>query len=123
MYKIIIKGEAKTDFKDLRKLDGIVCQDDFVEYLDKPLSLKLDNGYLRFEYTGGKLYSVVEYEAFEKLSEQELQELKSYTSGQLSDGIGEGFEQEPCYYSDDNEEVFISPWFYRQLLEITQEEI
>ena len=34
MYKITIKGKAYSEFHNLAKLDGIVCQDEFCEYMD-----------------------------------------------------------------------------------------
>ena len=119
--KIIIKGQASTDYQDLKKLDGIDCQDDFVEYMDESLKSKLKYGYLSFKYENNNLYSIVEYESKEKLSDKELEELKDYTSGQLSDGIGEGFEQTPCYF-DDDDEIYISPWYFGQILEVYQYE-
>ena len=118
--KVIIKGVALTDYKHLEDLDGIDCQDNFVDYVDNPLKSKLISGYLSFKYENGQLYSVVEYEVLEKLNEGELKELKGYTSGQLSDGIGEGFEQNPCYYDNSHNEIYISPWYFGQILEINQ---
>ena len=35
MYKIIVKGEAKTNYQNLSELDGIDCQYEFSEYFDK----------------------------------------------------------------------------------------
>ena len=54
------------------------------------------------------------------LIEKDLQELVKYTQGQWSDGIGEGFEQNPCYYDSEDNEVFISPWFYGQQVTVQQ---
>lgn len=42
-----------------------------------------------------------------------LEELKDYTQGQWSDGIGEGFEQF-SYKEIDGEEIYISPWYHGQ---------
>jgi len=125
MYKIKIKGEAKfhgVSQKHLNQLDGIDCQDEFSEYFDGDESFADDvtNGYLHFEVEGNKLYSVTEYDSTRELMQDELNELGNYTQGQWSDGIGEGFEQYPCTEID-GEEVFISPWFGDQKLEITQE--
>jgi len=55
----------------------------------------------------------------ELLNDEEVEILKNYTQGQLSDGIGEGFEQFPVMY-DNDKEIFLSPWFRCQ--EVTQEE-
>ena len=121
MYKITIKGEAKTDYQHLDRLDGIDCQDEFSEYFNKEEQVLKDknvcNGYLRFEYSDGKLWSLTTYESPVLLTEEELDILANYTKGQWSDGIGEGFEQEDCYYDRDTDEgVCISPWFSGQVL-------
>jgi hypothetical protein len=135
MYRITIKGEAKTSYPNLQELDGIDCQDEFSEYFDGDESYAKDvtNGYLHFEYdkSDGKLYSVTTYDSTRLLTGEELEQLGDYTSGQWSDGIGEGFEQNPCYHSKEEydyydeltNEVYISPWHRNQILTITQNEI
>jgi len=150
-HKITVKGEAKTDYPHLEELDGIDCQDEFSEYFHKKhgnedyqqslIDKGVNSGYLKFEFSNNKLYSITEYKSPEKLTEKELEILKEYTQGQWSDGIGEGFEQHPCYtaskpyqkynpdfddYEDQEEadedlDVYISPWFYGQIVIITQE--
>jgi len=134
MYKIIVKGEAKTRYPNLQELDGIDCQDKFSDYFDDKRcgSFKGDvtNGYMRFEFSNGKLWTITEYLSKRELSEQELDTLKDYTIGQWSDGIGEGFEQQPCMegneeydVNEDGEmgtEVYISPWSREQVTTIEQ---
>jgi hypothetical protein len=125
MYKIKIKGEAKfhgVAQKHVDQLNGIDCQDEFSEYFDgdEPYADDVTDGYLRFEVEGKKLYSITEYNSTRELTQDELNQLGDYTQGQWSDGIGEGFEQYPCMEID-GKEVFISPWFGEQKLEITQE--
>jgi len=130
MYKIIVKGEAQTSYPNLEELDGIDCQDNFSEYFDRNFSFKNDvnGGYMRFEFKKDKLWTITEYNSNRKLTEDELNSLKNYTTGQWSDGIGEGFEQEPCKYvepyedeeGEETEEVFISPWNYGQITTIEQ---
>ena len=121
MYKVIVKGEAEAsnqegvDYKgkELEKFDGVDCQGCFTDYMDiGRVSAKdvLSGGYLDFRYEDGKLWSVTEYQSTRVLSENELEEVKSYTQGQWSDGIGEGFEQFPC----NSDEDYISPWFRGQ---------
>lgn len=127
MWKIVIKGEAKTDYPNLKELNGIDCQDDFAEYSD--FSDDLESGYMSFKFEDGKLYTYTEYVSNMKFSEEELQRLADETQGQWSDGIGEGFEQYPCcqatepYGEDNSFDIFISPWFMGQILEINQEKI
>lgn len=135
-YKITVKGLAKTDHYDLSELDGIDCQDEFTEYFSKRykdddneqalIDKKVHSGYMRFAYEKGDLWTITEYHCDEKLTEEELDILSEYTQGQWSDGIGEGFEQEPCFYTQDEDgediEVYVSPWSYNQKVTITQEE-
>jgi hypothetical protein len=123
-YQIKVIGLAETEYKHIQELDGISCQDEFVEYLDASiLKDKLITGYLEFKIIVNNLYSVTTYTSIEKLTDDELLELGTYTKGQWSDGIGEGFEQNPCRYGSNGEEVFISPWYYGQEIQVVQEEI
>lgn len=122
MYKITIKGEAKTDYDNLLELDGVDCQDDFAEYFDSDFSFKddIESGYMYFSFENEKLWTITEYFSNRELSNEELEILSDYTQGQWSDGIGEGFEQEPCFYDDNDEEVYISPCSTNQEVEIIQ---
>ena len=52
------------------------------------------------EIVHGKLYGVAECEVKEFLTKEEMSTLKSYCSGQYSDGWGEGFEQRPRATAD-----------------------
>lgn len=122
--KIKIIGLAKTEFEDIKQLDGIDCQDDFVDYLDNEvIADKLESGYMYFSVIDNNLYTITEYELKEneELTLNEMLDLAEYTQGQWSDGIGEGFEQFPCIEIDD-EEVYISPWSPGQKLIILKEE-
>lgn len=122
MSKIVLKALAgDTNANDIDILDGVDCQDDFVEYMDEkdyPFVSKLKYGYMSFEVDGGKLYTITEYdvaEDAEPLTPAEIEQLIDYTQGQWSDGIGEGFEQFACaYQGGDDEEVFVSPWYRGQ---------
>lgn len=120
MYKIVIKGEAKTDYEHLAELHGIDCQERFSDYFDRDEFYKeISGGYMSFIHENGKLWTITEYDSNRKLTEEELATLADYTQGQWSDGIGEGFEQEPCFF-EENEEVYISPWFFGQKLILEQ---
>jgi hypothetical protein len=120
MYKITISGLAKTDYQNLKDLDGINSHDTFSEYFHQS-SYKdcVTGGYMSFKYELDKLWTITEYLSTRDLNTRELKELADYTQGQWSDGIGEGFEQFPCTYID-GEEVYVSPWYWGQVLEITQ---
>jgi len=140
MFEIIIKGVAGECNIDRRKLGDRVseidCQDCFSEYFHEEfrfggqttrnqqdlINKGVKGGYMRFSYEKNNIYVIVEYESREKLTDEELDILKRYTQGQLSDGIGEGFEQCPCLYID-GEEVYLSPWYNGQKLSVIQKEI
>lgn len=110
------KSIAKEDQK--RRIDGIDCQDCFTDYMDSGDCSAVDSlsgGFMRFSYENDNLYVIVEYRCIKQLTETEGKELIEYTQGQMSDGIGEGFEQREC----NDEGDFVSPWYYGQKLEIS----
>lgn len=137
MYRLVVKGLAgESNINDRSRLHGIECEDVFSEYFhekfeiggtvyieEQPLIDKgVSGGYMRFVWEDNNLYVVVSYRSKEKLNEEELEILKDYTIGQLSDGIGESFEQIPVMYVD-NKEIYLSPWYKGQKLNVTQKEI
>ena len=56
----------------------------------------------------GELYGVLECKIREPLTEEEIKILKDFWTGQMSDGWGEGFEQQPLTVEDG--EIYISFW-------------
>jgi hypothetical protein len=124
MYKIVIKGKAKTQYPYLKELDGIDCIDNFADYFDETsYSHNIEEGYMDFRYEDKKLWTYTTYTSDKELNPEELEHLANYTQGQWSDGIGEGFEQFPCYVPSNDEEdgeVYISPWFSGQVLTVIQ---
>lgn len=127
MWEITIKGEASKDYPNLKELDGIFCQDNFAEYSD--FKKDLESGYMSFKHENNKLITYTKYISKKEFTQEELIDLAEETQGQWSDGIGEGFEQEPCYYTEEpwgennSTDVYISPWYHGQELEIKQEQI
>ena len=142
-FKIIVRGDASTNAAHLSDVVGIDCQDDFADYFDNDVSFVDDvtDGYMTFESNGLKLFTVVTYNSTRELNEVELEELLDYTIGQLSDGIGEGFEQTPIAFGevkpesneiddedeDDSDfdddfesEIYVSPWSSDSEYTITQ---
>lgn len=127
MYEIVISGlSGPTNAGDLSRLDGVDCQECFSDYFGREQSNLMNKGvkrgYMKFKLKDGVLYVEVKYTSNEELDLDDLDCLVKYTQGQLSDGIGEGFEQEPVMYDGDRE-IFISPWFRGQKLEVIQTEI
>ena len=121
MFKLIVKGEASTNYKKLVDLNGVKCQDNFaLGFGNTDFSFKenIKDGYMSFIFENNKLYTITEYISDRELSNEECIKLKKYTQGQWSDGIGEGFVQNPVKIK--NRYVYISPWFFRQDVEITQ---
>ena len=116
---IKIKGKAKTDYPIKCRLNGICDETDFVSYMALDISSALKEGYMRFVYEDGELFTVNEYISTRELTKEEMSELIEYTQGQWSDGIGEGFEQRPIMISGD--EVYISPWYRGQKVTYSQE--
>ncbi|KYQ91463.1 hypothetical protein DLAC_08430 [Tieghemostelium lacteum] len=119
-HKIIVRGKARTEYADKKRLNGISDGSNFVEYFDGDFKDKLEYGFMSFEYFEGELYTVTVYQTNQSLNPQELHELGQYTQGQWSDGIGEGFEQFPR--NIDNNEVYISPWYNGQEITVNQME-
>jgi len=130
MYNIEIRGVSGevSGTNNLKLLNHIGCDEEFSEYFgDEEVLLVqkgVTNGFMHFEYRNNNeveiLETVVNYESKEELTEDELDVLMDYTSGQLSDGIGEGFEQMPCTYDEDDNEIYVSPWCFGQTLTIKQ---
>tara|TARA_R100000951_G_scaffold116467_1_gene128432 strand:+ start:635 stop:1027 length:393 start_codon:yes stop_codon:yes gene_type:complete len=122
-YRLELKGLAGScndqngNDVDLQLVDGLVYQGDvFSEYLDDDLKKLVIGGTMEFEIENNQLYTIVNYEVDEILSEEDLQELIEFTQGQLSDGIGKVFEQFPCIEFGNELEVYLSPWFHGQKL-------
>jgi len=110
--KLIFKGPAivideeseVTDIEKIKSLDGLKCDGEdslFSEYMSDGGDDTLENAgisggvmYFKFDTVSNSLFGYVEYDLVRPLTSDELDELKDYTIGQLTDGIGSGFEQE-----------------------------
>jgi hypothetical protein len=99
--------------------EGIKAEDgsdEFVQWMhNESLQSKLVDGWMYFERIGEHLCTVTVYQVKdgEQLTENEIEELKRYTQGQWSDGIGEGFEQFPVT-NVVGDQVYLSPWYHGQ---------
>ena len=88
MGKVIIKALAGESYvgdeglSDRSKLNGIDCQDEFVEYMDEDFKHKLSAGYMDFRLEDGKLWTYTTYSTKEVLTTDELKELGDYTQGE-----------------------------------------
>jgi len=131
MYKIIITGDAKAfidideDMVDLvgpnlDQLNGIDSQNDFADCFDGKFKDEISNGYMTFQVEDHTLMTITSYDSKRELTDEELEVLVNHTTGQWSDGIGEGFEQEPCFQIG-GADVYISPWHEDQVVKATQQ--
>ena len=124
-----IAGEHDPEYLSL--FDGYeYSNEDFTDYLlDELGHLKktkgLRDGYMSFKLVDGVLHTVTTYQYDVELTPTEIDDLKDYTQGQWSDGIGEGFEQNPVFKRDYNifsynvengEDLYISPWHHGQII-------
>ena len=120
---IVIAGDIKTDHPDPKILNGFGEHNtDFNEYVLEGEGVKFyDSSYMNilWNQVDEKLYTVNRFVVGKPISEELLKKLGEDVQGQWSDGIGEGFEQEPVMTTEDGEEIFISPWHKDQELHVT----
>ena len=110
--------------EDKSVCDGVYDQgDSFADYIKGSLQPIITDGTMHFEMKYGELMTIVTYTATRELTDDEIEELREYTEGQLSDGVGEGFEQSPCTRDDKGNDIYLSPWYDGQELTITQNKI
>lgn len=93
----------------------------FAEYLPDPLNEIFGNSSAWLEYNGvsGKYYIYTEYEIIgeDVITDEYVNRLTNYTTGQWSDGIGEGYVQWPVHTNVDDKgyfEVYASMWHRNQ---------
>lgn len=72
-----------------------------VEYAPKKMQSYISSILPSFDITTRKLN--VDIEAKEKLTKEQLEKVRDYVGGQLSDGWGEGFEQIPFHATKKND--------------------
>ena len=75
---------------------------------DDSVSHKVKSLFFTVEQVGSQLMGVTECRVQGDLNDAELEQLKEYTSGQASDGFGEGFEQRPIKIGEN--ELYVSLW-------------
>ena len=75
---------------------------------DDSVNRKVRSYVFTVEQVQDKLMGVAECQVQGDLTDQELEQLKEYISGQASDGFGEGFEQRPIKTA--NGEINVSLW-------------
>ncbi len=89
---------------------------------DDSISHKVKSLFFTVEQVGSQLMGVAECRVQGALNDAELAQLREYTSGQASDGFGEGFEQRPIKIGEN--ELYVSLWSSNRSWSImTQEEL
>lgn len=75
---------------------------------DREVAAKVASAWPAVKEVDGDLYGVLICEITESLTEGEISVLKDYWTGQMSDGWGEGFEQQPIQTEEG--ELYVSFW-------------
>lgn len=81
-----------------------------MHYFDesREVAAKVVSAHPKVADVDGDLYGVLECKIRDPLTEEEIKILKDFWTGQMSDGWGEGFEQQPLTVEDG--EIYISFW-------------
>ena len=81
-----------------------------MHYFDesREVAAKVVSAHPKVADVDGELYGVLECKIRDPLTEEEIKILKDFWTGQISDGWGEGFEQQPLTVEDG--EIYISFW-------------
>ncbi len=96
-----------------------------IEYLDDGdvLKDKVHSLHFKFESVENELFAVAVATLNESLNFEELEHLKDEVTGQASDGVGEGFEQQDIDFSY-NRDIQVSMWHSgRSWFILTEEEL
>lgn len=75
---------------------------------DDSVNHKVKSLFFTVEQVGSQLMGIAECRVQGDMKDAELEQLKEYTSGQASDGFGEGFEQRPIKIGES--ELYVSLW-------------
>ena len=69
---------------------------------------KVRSAFMSVEGRDGELVGVITAQIYGQLTDEELEEFRSYCEGQLSDGVGESLEQRPIKTPDGD--IYVSFW-------------
>lgn len=92
-----------------------------MHYFDesREVAAKVVSAHPKVADVDGELYGVLECKIRDPLTEEEIKILKDFWTGQMSDGWGEGFEQQPLTVEDG--EIYISFWSRKSFWSVTTE--
>lgn len=101
---VIDEDDETSDLAKIKSLDGLKYDDEdaiFSDYISDGGDTSLEDAgvssgimYFKFDDSKNSLYGYVEYDLTQKLTDKEVESLKDYTIGQLTDGIGSNFTQD-----------------------------
>lgn len=121
-----IGSEQLTDYQELleeKMKEYQLCNGQGMEqFFDEnaDVQAKLKSIVWNFEVFDNKLYGVTTVELTDAIDEKGISDLKEWISGQNSDGLGEGFEQQD--YEVDEGRLSVSLWDFHDYFIYTEEE-
>ena len=103
-------ADSEDEINDALKEYTANDENDMATYYNKDdgVSEKLTSAVWSVELHGGKLFGRIDCSLKEALTAEETEALRDWLTGQCSDGLGEGFEQQPIDTMDG--ELFVSFW-------------
>ena len=103
-------ADSEDEINDALKEYTANDENDMATYYNKDdgLSEKLTSAVWSVELHGDKLFGRIDCSLKEALTAEETEALRDWLTGQCSDGLGEGFEQQPIDTMDG--ELFVSFW-------------
>lgn len=112
--------ELLEDFMEDYQVDNGKGMEQY--FYDNPdIESKLESIVWSFEKINNKLYGVTTVELSESIDADEINELREWISGQNSDGLGEGFEQQE--FDVEEGRLSVSLWDFKNYFIYTQEEM
>ena len=100
------QDEIEAKFASYTKGD----EDMATYFRDTPLKAKIESMKWGFESVNNSLWGVVDVTLNSEITQEEDEEIKDYITGQNSDGLGEGFEQQDISVDDGILNVHFWKW-------------
>lgn len=112
--------ELLEDFMEDYQVDNGKGMEQY--FYDNPdIEAKLESIVWSFEEFNDTLYGITTVELSEPIDEDEIDELREWITGQNSDGLGEGFEQQ--YFNVEEGRLTVSLWNFNEYFIYTEEEM
>ena len=103
-------ADSVDEIADALNRDTANDENDMATYYNKDdgVSEKLTSAVWSVELHGGRLFGRIDCSLKEPLTAEETEHLREWITGQCSDGLGEGFEQQPIDTEDGK--LYVSFW-------------